>query len=285
MKRCAPTPLRGPQKKKQVRYNTSVGDDDIDRQIDEDLYLEITINATEVILPTNIKKYYGQVSRPSDGDTKWRSRFQKNYKYPGRFHNSEQEAIDYVKEVNIQQGWPIRNIIYRYGDEYYCSLTRGQITLFSVEHIEIIQNYNWCASYHPKNKSYYASARNSQKKNVYYHQMIFPDLSKDKSVDHINKISLDNRTENMRIACMRTQILNRGIMVTNTSGVTGVTIYSDKYCVAHWIDEAHISRRRFFSIKIHGQEKAFQMAVAQRKYIEETLPHYVLALTNTNTVL
>ena len=267
---------RAKRRKKKLAY-----DDDIDEQINDDLYTEITTNATEVILPTNIKKYFGQVSPPKGRDKKWRSQFQKTYKYKSSGHDSKQQAIDHVKKINIQERWPIRNIVYKYGDEYYCDLTRGQVTLFSPGRMEIIQNYTWHASPHSKKNLYYAEAYDSvKKKMIYYHQIIHPGLGKKESVDHINKISLDNSDANMRVASMRTQILNRDVMITNTTGVTGVQVSTCKYYIAAWVDEDHIPRQELFSMKIHGKRAAFEMAVAYRKHIEETLPHYILALQN-----
>ena len=265
---------------KKKRQGTTY-DENIDLQISKDLYNEITTNADEVILPTNLKKYLGRVAPPWRREKKWRSCFQGKYKYKGSSHDSEKEAIDHVKEINIRNGWPIRNIVYRYGNEYYCHLTKGQLTLFAVEHMDIIQNNTWYASFYPKNKTYYAkTCEYLTQSHVYYHHRVYPNLKKGETVDHINKISLDNRPENMRVASRRTQILNRNILVNNTTGVTGVKIEKGNYCIAQWVDENHVPRVKHFSIKKYGYETAFKMAVAHRKYIEETLPSYILALQN-----
>lgn len=277
MKRASDKDLL-PEKVKRVKRKSVLSD--IDKQITDDLYIEITTNASEVILPTNIKKYYGSICAPCGLNKKWISRFRGNYNYKTASHFSEQEAIDYVKEVNIKNGWPIRNIIYKYGNEYYCHLTKNQMTLFSPEHLDIVQNYTWCAF---RNEKRFCAVTWDvvKKKFMYYHQMIFPNLKKGETVDHINRISLDNRTENMRIASMRTQSLNKDIRINNTSGIIGVRMHEKRYYATQWRDENYVTQYKFFSIKIHGPEKAFEMAVDYRKYIERTLPHYVYALKRT----
>jgi HNH endonuclease len=42
------------------------------------------------------------------------------------------------------------------------------------------------------------------------------------TIDHINKDTLDNRIENLRLATRREQILNRGLRIDNSSGLDGI---------------------------------------------------------------
>jgi HNH endonuclease/AP2 domain len=61
----------------------------------------------------------------------------------------------------------------------------------------------------------------------------------EEEMDHINRDSLDDRWENLRVACRSENALNRGIQSNNTSGVPGV----------HW-DE---SRKKWYvQVKKHG---------------------------------
>ena len=51
----------------------------------------------------------------------------------------------------------------------------------------------------------------------------------DKVVDHINRNTLDNRKQNLRITDIRTNVINRGLQSNNTTGVTGVRLERGMY--------------------------------------------------------
>jgi len=77
----------------------------------------------------------------------------------------------------------------------FTQLTRGLTALFSPEDLPTIQGHNWYAS--PTRGMFYAARRgkaNETQKTVKLHR----ELSRQKTVDHINNDSLDNRRENLR---------------------------------------------------------------------------------------
>lgn len=64
------------------------------------------------------------------------------------------------------------------------------------------------------------------------------------------------------------QAHNRGKFVTNTSGVTGVSLKQDKgyaYWIAFWCDKNKKLKSKHFSIAKYGYDQAFEMACNYRK--------------------
>lgn len=66
-------------------------------------------------------------------------------------------------------------------------------------------------------------------------------------IDHINRIKNDNRLVNLRLATRSENMLNKGIMATNTSGYKGVSFNSrdKKWIVMCLIDGKHHYIGRF----------------------------------------
>lgn len=94
-------------------------------------------------------------------------------------------------------------------------------------------------------------------------------MSSDLNIDHIDGNSLNNRVHNLRVV---PQIMNRRNSKkpnTNTSGVTGVQIQTDKknghVCIrAFWIDE-NKPRSKAFSVSKYGYDLAFELACKARE--------------------
>ena len=255
---------------------------DIDNEISEDLFNQITDSATEVIMPTHVSKYYGRVfSNRRNKWNPWVASF--SMSYPTKFFPTEQEAIDCVKEVNSLMGWAVKNIVYKCNDdEYYCYLTRGQFMKFSYEHMSYVQNHVWNAGFSAENNKYYAETTIGEKGNrkmIRYHKMVKTDLADGEIVDHFNRITLDNTVDNLRAATFRTNSLNQETRVDSKTGISGVSITSSS-CVARWFEEDGREGKKYFNINLLGDANALRMAIEYRKEKERTLPHYRLALQN-----
>lgn len=255
---------------------------DIDNEISEDLFNQITDTATELIMPSSVLKYHGSVS--FDWRKKmnpWVAKFFKGY--PSKFFPTEQEAIDHVKRVNSLMGLNIKNIVYKCNDdEYYCSLTRGQFMKFSYEHMAYVEDHVWSAAFSAKKNRYYAVTSIGKKENrktTRYHRIVLTDVVDDDLVDHINRITLDNTVDNLRAATLRTNNLNRETSVNSKTGITGVFITRYSY-VAQWTEEDGRRCEKRFNINQLGDANALRLAIEHRKEKERTLPHYRLALEN-----
>lgn len=119
------------------------------------------------IMPRNRRKYNGCVSQNGN---RWRSRFSGAYKYLGcESHDTKKEAVAFIKEVNIIENLPVRNVIYKYKSEYYCVLTKGQLMKFSKEDRWLVEAHTWHANYNGCTKSYYAMNSDGHS----YPQLIF----------------------------------------------------------------------------------------------------------------
>ena len=98
------------------------------------------------------------------------------------------------------------------------------------EDIERCQNMNWSifqskpTSRNPDWKEYYyaQSSRNSKHPTVLLHRFI-TQCPKGFDVDHINKNTLDNRKENLRICTRSENLCNRKKQINNKSGHVGVS--------------------------------------------------------------
>ena len=57
------------------------------------------------------------------------------------------------------------------------------------------------------------------------------EIPKDMEIDHINRITNDNRIENLRLVSHQQNMKNQNKRKNNTSGLTGVRFYRNKWCV------------------------------------------------------
>jgi len=272
MKRSGP--LLEKDKKKEAKKNGFVIRRDKEKERSLAKYIKITTNG-EKILPTEIKKYVGSAVAPKKSTQKWRAQI--NSKDNGGFF-SKADAESYVKKENIKRGYTIKNIIYKYNNKYYCDLTQQQLMKFSPEHIDLVQKHVWFA--HFQHYSYYAATSMGKKEGGLrtYHRFIHPELKKGESVDHVNRKTLDDTTENLRVATKKCQVINRRLSKNNNTGTTGV-IFNEatrRYTVS-WTDEEEKPLCKCFSIFKHGEE-ALSLAIAFRTEIENNLKHYKDAL-------
>lgn len=272
MKRLSDTAIENPTKKKlsrKVRSKEQI-------EVDERKFTEITTHGIK-IYPTNIIKYDGCATYMKD-TKKWVCQFRTNKsKHLGRKgHTTKEEAQAYIKRMNIEGGFGIRNIVYVYKEEYYCRLTQNQLMKFDVQHLDVVEKNSWHANLSCEIGSYYATATESiTRKHLKFHSIICPPPPKF-STDHINHDTLNNTPSNLRVASQSTQCINRNIKSTNKTGIIGVSLNGNSY-VASWQEEDR-RHTKSFSLTTHGKEKALEMAIACRREKESTIPAYKLAL-------
>jgi hypothetical protein len=252
-----------------------------EEQTDNEHFIEITTKGKQ-ILPTNTSKYSGSINKRSTGGYQVRFAL-KEYKGSKTF-KSEIDAEAYKMEVNLRENL-VKNIIYEYNNEYYCVLTQKKLMKFSIEDYNVVEEHTWYAAL---DHSFYAATtvENGEgcNKRILFHQFILTDMDNNESCDHGNRDSLDNTRRNLRPATKRTQSINRGIPSTNTSGVKGVGCYYDSEGMpirwyTTWHDENGKANRKYFPVSTFG-DKARDEAIAYRKNIEQSLPHYKEALSH-----
>lgn len=104
-------------------------------------------------------------------------------------------------------------------------LTQGQVTKVSASAYTKLSLFSWCAS-RQKEGRYVAVRRQSKEPDgyIYMHRQIMDlEYGDSRQVDHINGDSLDNRQENLRIATMSQNGMNRTKQRNNSSGYKGVS--------------------------------------------------------------
>lgn len=132
-------------------------------------------------------------------------------------------------------------------------LTKGQYALVDDEDYDFLNQQKWYFSDH----GYAVSAKSPH---TYMHRIINK-TPKGFLTDHINRNTLDNRKENLRVADKRINSINRGLQSNNTSGHKGISWNKKR---KKW--EAYIwkHRKKF----LLGFFKNFNEAVEIRKSAE-----------------
>jgi hypothetical protein len=227
----------------------------------------------ELIYPTIAAKYTGNIRRVLSKTVPFAVRI---YSGAIKFNKNVatyDEAFELLKAKNIEFGLTIRNIIEKYEDHVVVKCANDLSFTCDIIDIPLVQAHCWCVI------SDYAVAT-IDKKNVRFHNLTtghIPDG--DMTVDHINRITTDNRRENLRITSKKTQSINRNTLKTNKSGIAGVC-YMEKQKVwqATWRTATGQKRAKTFSSNKYGDEVAKQMAITYRENIIASLPHYIEAL-------
>ena len=128
--------------------------------------------------------------------------------------------------------------------------------IFSKEDYELIKNYYWRFN----KQGYLFTKKNG--KIIKFHRFILNIENKDIFVDHINHKLNDNRRCNLRISdCSKNQ-MNKVLLNTNSSGVTGVG-YRKSY--GTWRARITVNKKNIYL----GDFDKFEDAVKARKQAEE----------------
>lgn len=146
-------------------------------------------------------------------------------------------------------------------------------TLVDIDDLEKIKNYNVTWYGNERNGNVYVVANNSfiegKAKVIKLHQLIldFPSRNKELVVDHINRDTLDNRKENLRIVTRVENAQNSGLPSNNKSGVKGVH-FNEKDKV--WVARISINGKRKSLGTHHNKEDAIKARKdAELKYWAE----------------
>ena len=93
--------------------------------------------------------------------------------------------------------------------------------IISLDKIDKAKQYNWRSQNPSDTENAYVTAK-EHKDTILLHRHLM-DAKDNEEVDHISRNKLDNLNENLRVVCTSENIVNRGMMKNNTSGVVGVT--------------------------------------------------------------
>ena len=116
-------------------------------------------------------------------------------------------------------------------DGVYCKLiplTRGQFAIVWESHYRWLAQWIWYAYWSPQLKRYYAArsiwhGAGQRKTNITMHRQILELEDKDGSHgDHTNRITLDNRLDNLRRATPSQNAANKPLSANNACGLKGV---------------------------------------------------------------
>ena len=107
-------------------------------------------------------------------------------------------------------------------------LTQDQVALVDDEDLERVNQYNWCASWNPSTKSFYAiRSERSTGVSVKVHMSHFVlECQNNIIVDHKNHDTLDNQKHNLRECTSSQNGQNRKVQEGYSSQYKGVCWYS-----------------------------------------------------------
>jgi hypothetical protein len=111
------------------------------------------------------------------------------------------------------------------------------VALVDIEDFDWLCHWSWCAHFDKSTGKNYATRKltiNGKPQQIRMHREILGLESDDKHQgDHINKDTLNNRRDNLRIASVEENQRNRGAYKNNTSGFKGVSLHPDGAYTAH----------------------------------------------------
>jgi hypothetical protein len=96
--------------------------------------------------------------------------------------------------------------------------------------MELVSRYKWCLSIGRDGQRFYMRAYGKGKTKIWYHRLIMGVTDSNIQVDHINRNTLDNRKNNLRI-CPNgaANAINRPKQKNNTTGYKGVFQRKEKH--------------------------------------------------------
>lgn len=166
------------------------------------------------------------------------------------------KTLDFRK-CNLYAG----NIYVKRGDCFEVECYAGEKFLISASDKPLIEQYQWHAD-----KNNYVITKTKDERVIKLHRLILGVVNDTNvEVDHINRDTLDNRRENLRLANRSLNCFNRDVSKYNKSGKVGVypmSGYDDKWCA-----QINCNGVRLYL----GSFNSFDSAVAAREAAESRL--------------
>lgn len=137
-------------------------------------------------------------------------------------------------------------------DDYGILFIDNTSFFFDIEDLSVIRSKNW---YKDKDGYLIYSYFYSGKPHFVRFHRIVMNAKSEQIVDHINKNRADNRKKNLRVCNRAENDRNRGVYITNTSGITGVH-YDRKR--DKWVASITYNCKRIFIGRYEFKEEAIK---------------------------
>ncbi len=191
-----------------------------------------------VIYPNNHKKYVGYIRKYKYSYAVGSNSSKYPKFYVGKI-KSYDECIDILKCYALWNNIPIKNVIYKVNNNYYCDVNHNKIMKFDHDDLCKVNEISWFYTTGSRN-GYVEGIVN--KKQIKFHQYI---MNMQKDLDHKNIDKLDNRKCNLRTVDRSTQMFNRkgtkGVTLVNNIKQYGwraqITVNYKKYTKYYSIDK------------------------------------------------
>jgi hypothetical protein len=144
----------------------------------------------------------------------------------------------------------------------FIDLKGGYRAIVDDEDYEFLSQSNWS-----RNNKGYACKKvriNGKPRNCYMHRVLL-NAQKGESVDHINGNRLDNRRENMRLATVSQNAMNRALSSRGNNRYKGVSLHKGKYEAKIRFNKKYI----YLGRHVKEEEAAKAYNEAAKKYFGE----------------
>tara|TARA_Y100000389_G_C17459192_1_gene520401 strand:- start:2307 stop:2975 length:669 start_codon:yes stop_codon:yes gene_type:complete len=173
-----------------------------------------------IIYPVTERHYEGCISKSSSNTYQVRIRTRNLFKT----FKTYEDSFEYLKQINIENNYIIKNKIYKYDDYSEVELTKNKKMIIDNDDINKIQQI-LCFVDERYNTSYvrYRLKNDGHSVPKFVHNYIKDYTPTNNiTIDHINGNGLDNRKANIRLATQSLQIRNQ-VRKLGKSGIKHIT--------------------------------------------------------------